>query len=480
MRMAIVHYHLRKGGVTRVIASSLEALGQRGIEAVVLSSTEPGESIPCPYVVVPELAYTTKASVESADRLHGAMLEGARSILGQDPDLWHIHNHCLGKNVNFPPVLKRLLNDGHRALLHIHDFAEDGRPGNYTGQQSPFIKGVFEDYDTSLYPVAPQVGYAVLNGRDRTVLQKAGVPTEQIHWLPNAVSVPSTDSIDDRGSPGIPLVLYPTRAIRRKNLGELLLLSIACPEARFATTLAPKNPLWFSIYNKWTNLAAELRLNIEFGMGEAPGTNFGELVASASAMVTTSVGEGFGLAFLEPWLFGKPLCGRNLPELTGDFRNNGISLPDLYDGLPVSLALFDLASQKSRFMASLESAYRAFGRSISGDELETAWQTRIDDEMIDFGSLDETAQAEVIRELAGNRGCINSPYPGGIDQLDSDVVATNVDRIRSTYGLGNYGEKLEHIYHSILDVTPEPVKGLPSGHVLDGFLDPERFKLLLG
>ena len=42
-------------------------------------------------------------------------------------------------------------------------------------------------------------------------------------------------------------------------------------------------------------------------------------MASAHRLVTTSVAEGFGLAFLEPWLFGKGLLGRNLPEITVDF-----------------------------------------------------------------------------------------------------------------------------------------------------------------
>ena len=39
--------------------------------------------------------------------------------------------------------------------------------------------------------------------------------------------------------------------------------------------------------------------------------DFAALLASAHALVTTSVAEGFGLAFLEPWLMGRPLAGRH-------------------------------------------------------------------------------------------------------------------------------------------------------------------------
>ena len=43
------------------------------------------------------------------------------------------------------------------------------------------------------------------------------------------------------------------------------------------------------------------------------------MVAHAKAIVSTSVAEGFGLGFLEPWIFGKGLCGRDIPEITSDF-----------------------------------------------------------------------------------------------------------------------------------------------------------------
>ena len=312
MRVAVVHYHLRKGGVTRVIASALEALDGRIGGAVVLSSTQPEERLAQPSAVVPEPAYTGEASAGAARRRRDALRAAAIRALGGPPDLWHIHNHCLGKNVNFPEALKGLLEDGTPALLQIHDFAEDGRPGNYRAQAVPFEEGVFRGRAATLYPDAPQIGYAVLNGRDGAILRRAGLQSGRLFNLPNPVTANPLQATAARGA-GRPLVLYPTRAIRRKNLGELLLMAAVFPQYRFGTTLAPKNPEWASVHDGWVQVARETGLDVGFALGERPGASFEGLLGEAAAVVTTSVGEGFGLAFLEPWLFGRPLCGRDLP-----------------------------------------------------------------------------------------------------------------------------------------------------------------------
>ena len=66
----------------------------------------------------------------------------------------------------------------------------------------------------------------------------------------------------------------------------------------------------------------------------------------AQAIVSTSVAEGFGLGFLEPWVFGKSLCGRNLPEITGDFSQHGVRLDNLYDRLELNLDLLKDSSTR--------------------------------------------------------------------------------------------------------------------------------------
>ncbi|MGC9451566.1 MAG: glycosyltransferase family 4 protein [Oceanipulchritudo sp.] len=478
MRLAIVHYHLRRGGVTRVIESALQGLKGRVEAVVVLSSTGAEDPLPCPVAVVPELAYTDHAAAAVAEALCEGLRKGAREALGGDPDLWHIHNHSLGKNVNFPEAMRRLAGDGARLLLQIHDFAEDGRPGNYSRQREPYTEGVFPGHDASLYPLAPQIGYAVLNGRDREILLQAGVPAERLFLLPNAVTTPPLQDAEEPETGETPLILYPTRAIRRKNLGELLLMATAFRSHRFATSLSPKNPQWASFYRGWVDLARELDLPVRFALGEQPGQTFGKLVASARAMVTTSVGEGFGLAFLEPWLFGKPVCGRDLPEVTMDFRENGIVLADLYETWKVPVGLLQLDTFHQRFFDKVNSVYATYGKSFPRERLRTVWEELLEGDRIDFGLLDETAQAEVLRGLALKKGGDIPGRPLDLAELDSSVIGANARRIREAYGIDRYGKSLHEIYHRLLEAGPAAPSALDSNRILEGFLDLKRFRLL--
>ena len=478
MRLAIVHYHLRKGGVTRVIASALEALGDKRVQAVVIASTEPEEQLPCPVAVVPALAYSTGASRAAASALHAELVRAAEKALGGPPDIWHIHNHCLGKSAIFPEAVRLLIADGARLLLQIHDFAEDGRPGNYRTMREPYATGIFSRFAESLYPVAPQIGYAVLNGRDRRILSDAGVPADQLFWLPNAVTMPPLQSSGRDAGEDRPLILYPTRAIRRKNLGELLLMAACFPQFRFATTLSPKNPQWAETYQGWVDLARELNLPVEFALGERSGNSFDQLVGEAAAMVTTSVGEGFGLAFLEPWLMGKPVCGRDLPEITGDFLSNGIALPDLYPEWRVPLGMIDPAGFHERLSSKISEVYAAYGRSISRQVLERDWEQLCEDDLLDFGILDETAQAKCLRAVAFRGVPEQSAPPVNPDRLDRSVISANAAKIGEIYGLRQYGQKLMGIYDQLLKASPADPAGLDSDSILGSFLEISRFRFL--
>lgn len=475
MRLAIVHYHLRKGGVTRVIASALKALGDSVEKAVVLSSTPAEEPLPCPVAVIPELAYSNEASPDQVDALHQRLVQEAGSHLGGQPDLWHIHNHSLGKNVNFPEAMNRLLADGARMLLQIHDFSEDGRPTNYKAQKKPYAEGHFYNFDKRLYPVASQVGYAVLNGRDRQVLRQAGIPESRVFWLPNAVSLPDLEQPGKhRASRDRPLVLYPTRGIRRKNLGELLLLAKAYPEFDYATTLAPKNPEWAAIHDSWKDLSRKLDLPVSFALGEQPGQSFECLVSDASSMVSTSVGEGFGLAFLEPWLFGKPVLGRDLPEITADFKENGIALPDLYAEWRVSCQRFDGRGQQERFGIIIRELYAAYDQAIGDAVVKSAWEDLIVDDRIDFGMLDESAQSEVLQ--SGNADDLVPPVDP--ERVDRSVLEANREQIKKLYGLSRYGKSLQSIYGTLLEAPPDAPRAADADAILKAFLDPCRIRML--
>lgn len=483
MRVAIVHYHLQRGGVTRVIANALSALQPAPGEAVVLSSTPSKEPLPCPVALVPELAYRNEATPDAGKELAAALMEAARAKLDARPDVWHFHNHSLGKNVAMPEAVQHLVADGARVVLQIHDFAEDGRPANYERQrhacETESFPGSFHD---KLYPSGKGIRYAVLNKRDGAVLRSAGLPEARLVHLPNPVSLPPEAAEADE-DPGVcgqrPLILYPTRAIRRKNIGELLLLARVYPEFRFATTLSPQNPEWLPVYKEWTRLASALKLDVGFALGESTASTFPQLVRSARAMVTTSVGEGFGLAFLEPWLFGKPVCGRDLPDITADFAANGLRMPACYKEWRVSVSAFDLPALRRRFIDSLRALHTAYDRPLAPDHAEAAFARITAGGSVDFAQLDETAQGEVLRQP------LPSVFPDPLprrpftpESLEAPVLDTNRRHIEDAYGLPAYRQRLRRLYHDLLHESPEPGPALDPEALLDAFLAPENLRLL--
>jgi hypothetical protein len=211
VNVAIVHYHARPGGVTRVVERAVESLGDKARCLFFTGEAARGET-PLQKKIreVPNLGYSTEKKFQSLE-----LLRRARGAFGGEPDVWHIHNHSLGKNPALTQEVSTLAMAGQKMLLQIHDFAEDGRPDNYTN-----LKQLREK---RLYPVAPHIHYAALNQRDFAFLKAAGIPEENLHLLPNAVSpLPRPESrIPNLES----LYVYPCRAIRRKNIGELLLWS---------------------------------------------------------------------------------------------------------------------------------------------------------------------------------------------------------------------------------------------------------------
>ena len=110
MRIAIVHYHLQTGGVTRVIQHAGEALDAAGHEVLVLTGepAQQGFGGRVRIEVLSGLGYEERRAAETADTLAAAMLSAAKRQLGGPPDLWHVHNHCIGKNLALPGALLRL------------------------------------------------------------------------------------------------------------------------------------------------------------------------------------------------------------------------------------------------------------------------------------------------------------------------------------------------------------------------------------
>ena len=460
MKIAIIHYHARPGGVTRVVERAVESLQNRTHCLFFTGEAARGTTpLQKKIRVLPNLGYSTDQNRSAPE-----LIKRARGAFDEDPDLWHIHNHSLGKNPALTQEVTNLAMAGKKILLQIHDFAEDGRPDNYRRLGA---------LTTRLYPIAPHIHYAVLNQRDFRYLRAAGVPESTLHLLPNAVSCPES-SPKPQTPNAKPLYIYPCRAIRRKNIGELLLWSALMPQARFAVTLAPKNAEVKSIYDAWVDFAAELKLDVEFDAGAR--TPFDEMIAQADSLITTSVAEGFGLAFLEPWLADKPLTGRNLPEITADFAEHGLDLSSLYNRLPVPL-VSEKWNLKPLFSPALERALRtsteAYGRCWHDGMRQEAEAALIHDGCVDFGVLDETMQRIIIRAVHEDPSLLSATLGDS-----SAAVENNRATAERAYNLPAYGDRLYSIYEQLIKARPGTVTYADSGKLLNEFLQPERFTLL--
>lgn len=478
MRIAIVHYHMRRGGVTRVVENAVAALVPHDAQVVVLTGEPPDDPGPLPAVrVVDGLGYRLEpGDGPDGPALAAALVAAARGALdGQEPDVWHIHNHSMGKNAVFTDALAALLAPGRKALLQVHDFAEDGRPANHRVQRAA-------PGGAAAYPLGPGIHYAVLNARDAGFLHEAGVPDERLHLLPNPVHVPTAPPVLDEPPP-LPefetLYLYPTRGIRRKNIGEAALLAAVAPVgAGVATTLGPRNPVWQPIHDRWAAFARELQLPLRLGAGEA-GASFHALIARSEALITTSVAEGFGLAFLEPWGFGKPLIGRDLPGITRDFKQEGLDLGGLYERLDVPVDALDLSALRERLAAALDRYFQDYGREPPHDAAQTALDAWVRDDQIDFGCLDEATQEQVIARAVRDTGLRDVLRATAFGRQAGQPLATNRSVVRERYSLEAYGERLVQLYQGLAAALSGPPEGALDGdRLLDCFLDPVRFRFL--
>lgn len=468
LAVAILHYHLRPGGVTRVIERAVEALGDQ-VEIIVLSGEAPGNGdmlVPLNEPYYP-LEYSEQP-MQNMARVAEDLRFTAHSLLGRDPDIWHIHNHSLGKNSFTPQLVWHLANAGCRLLLQPHDFAEDGRPENYR----LLTDQLGDSLNQMLYPVADHVWYAPINYRDKAFLEGIGLP--HVHELPNAVTAQPRQNIKDDVS--TKTIVYPARAIRRKNMGEFLLWSLLAPEGyTFQSTLAPQNPKWQSYYNAWVEFAKELNLPIEFDAGRIQ--DFSELVQNAEALISTSIAEGFGLAFLEPWLEGKMLVGRKLPEITTDFEAEGLDLSTLYAALPVPLEWADAEQFHQSLETAMKQSYASYSKAWNSTYFEEAKTALVVDGKVDFGILDEALQRNVIRHLVAHpEDC--AQLPAIETTANEPLIERNQNIVKEHYSLEAYGERLLGLYKQLAATDPGKVTAANASDLLDEFLQPERFNLL--
>jgi hypothetical protein len=518
--LVIIHYHMLPGGVCSAIKNSVFALSRSGwlahrILRVLTGRTE-GVAEFAEYLnrmgiqvqveVDARLDYSDRVWSERDDFWHDASALATWLLQqGGGTSVFWTHNPTLGKNALLTAGLMlagqqaRAAGSPHRFLYHIHDFAECGRLWNLTNLRRCWDGGGLEDF----YPVASNVGYAVLNSADSLRLTKAGIPKDRIFYLPNAVPSIRAEKKKNKESIAVELRRYahdrgyrfeperqwwtlPIRLIRRKNVLEALLLAatIDDPPQLLVTLDAnsePERPYAEAVKDLFRrhNHAAVVGFGHEL-VGSAFG--FDDLLLSSDVVVTTSLLEGFGFTFLEGANRGIPLVGRNLNELTSDFAAAGFPGGSLYEQflVPVDRETREEMITKGLQFAQKQGQLLGLNNSTI-DRFADEVKAIFSNDAVDFGFLELNQQLGLIDYLKENAFVqeLRSLNPAAAEpaMFPHDFN----ERVEEQFGLQAHAAKVATAIEGLFDQTFEEANSEKiSDRLLDLYFLPRFHRPLIG
>lgn len=377
MTIIVLHYHLRPGGVRRVIELGIPALvahAPEKVRRVVLATGEAPEAgwlkdfrrrlagTPVEVLVEPAFGYTAESRLKPKElekRVANGVLDLVTRWRRDGAVVW-AHNLGLGRNLILARDLPAYASHaGCPVVAHHHDWWFDNRWHLLTNLQAPGFRKL-DAVARAIFAARHGVAHAAINQADFEVLAKHF--PQQTGWLPNPVEPPRappaarvaaarawlTAALGDAA----PVWLVPCRLLRRKNLAEALLLTrwlrpgawlvttggvSSAEEAEYATALAAAAQT-----HGW-----RLRLGVLAGQDDAA-PSVPELLAASEAALLTSLVEGFGLPYLEAAAARRPLLARRLPNIAPDLAQFGFKFPQSYAEVRVASELFDWEAERAR------------------------------------------------------------------------------------------------------------------------------------
>ncbi len=471
--LVIFHYHLLPGGITTVIRQGVEALSRysrrisriRVVAGRVPEGTRafPGSELVC----LPDVDYGPERSLgrliwrEKTQRLADSLCEQ----FGSDEAVWWIHNYHLGKNPLFTEALLRLASsgDGPRMILQPHDFPEAGRYRN--------LATLARLLSLPLYPAGPRVRYALINARDVKLLGDAGLPESSLFLLENPVAQPVEEpwTGDRKGlrallfphaDPRHPTLLYPVRAIRRKNVLEAgMLLWLLDAPLRLIVTL-PGISKQEKVYSSLVeNAFRDGLIAGEFAAGVRRSDLRLERIAAACDLVlSTSVQEGFGYLFVQALQWGLPLLARSLETIPGSAGFYDGYPARFFEGLSCPLEPSERSGLLARYREKLKRLEKLLPRGIL-ESLDAEITSVLADERVDFSFLDAPLQ---MRLLAASREPdfrsalrnLNGNLAGSLDVLLSERPPSRAQTVEARFGLAAYAARVDSLLESFESLTP--------------------------
>jgi len=279
------------------------------------------------------------------------------------------------------------------------------------------------------------------------------------------------------------ILLAPIKTLRRKNVVEsvLLLSALNVQEDRYQllVTLPGSSPADMEYCQAIEEFVKRNQLPVVIGFGEkllAGGNQrviesgeilrYGliDLLHLSEAVVTTSIQEGFGYVFHEPWLAGKAVLGRKIPNVTRDFTAAGMQLHHFYDHLLIPRSLLSdiwpkVVEAYQRKVTELRKS--AALAKVSGETLTNQINrdktyrlhnpTGVEEKYIDWADLPWRMQLIVLQEFIDDVGSfpkilwvneqlepLRDWYPSDI----SDIIIQNQRIVKSQYGLAQVIETI--------------------------------------
>ncbi len=495
--------------------------------------------------------------VDEAETLRDSIL---RQITLNDsslnnPYVLYAHNANLGKNPCLTYALKEIAvafqENNHPAwiLNQMHDFPEDHRPACWaalthcTGRQ-----------DTThaiemMYPNHSRLRWATINSADKDKLELIGLPQSHLTVLPNSVESeifkrPAVTSLSmqelketeiniekpkqlllDRidhfaKNNGFQfcqnrkIILSPVKMIRRKNIIESILYLLKLNEQKdqyqLIITLGANSPQDRDYCDSITQFVKEHQLPIVIGFGEKIGGfhakindgkihSFGllELFDISEFILTTSIQEGFGYVFHEPWLAGKMVLGRNIEMVTRDFRHEGLIL-DLYEQclIPQDWIESQWSSLCKAYCEKIDLMRQEAGLDPWHEEklsaqVESAKCVVLDQvRYVDFANCSSDLQFQIISKVIKAPESLNqviyvdnelNKKPDWYLSHNSDMINSNIQAIKNKYGLASNADRFMKLLQASQQNINQPVKQnqINNRMIFEQSLSAENIRLLI-
>ena len=378
MRLIILHYHLRPGGIRRIIELATPELVRHfggALRQVVIATGETGD----PKWKEDFVHQLDGTSVEFfVERAFGYLSEQRATVpeltkrirLGLDcllkgseneRSICWAHNLGVGRNLIFTRELSRACERrGLPLLAHHHDWWFDNRWLRWP-QMRRFGCRTLMTAARTVFPPATHIRHLTINQADARLLKRHF--GKRVAWLPNLTensALPSPARVtrarnwlrEKLPEPDAPIWILPCRLLRRKNVAEALLLTRWLrPMAWLVTTGGVSSAEERAYLNRLESAARQNKWPVRIGVlaeGRAGQPSVSELLAVSECVLLTSAQEGFGLPYLEAAVARRPLIARALPNIAPDLARFGFRFPQYYQEVLIPPGVFNWEAEVRR------------------------------------------------------------------------------------------------------------------------------------